>query len=553
MTKKSIVAALVLVMALPLLAFAGGTAETARIRVGSAPGPLGAYDESVTMTWAVQTSPVNQLLDGDTYDNNRWTRLIAEKLNIDLRVAFTADSTTDAYNNKLNAVIASGDLPDTFKTQQFSVFVELAQNGQLSDLTDVYHEYATDSIRAYQTRFADAFEGATLDGKLYAIPRMNDNFHQAPFLWIRDDWLENTGALPPTTVEEMVALAELFATGDPDGNGIDGDSYGLTLSMGLLAQNHTSIRGLASAFGVPGHGTSMFYRDENGNVTYSWIQPEMKEVLALLNDMFNRGLINREFPANRLNDLIEDLTLGRVGMAYGANWGTWYPYNMVYQRDGVITRAYPIPTIPERQYRIGITSNQSGQVTMVRAGYMYPEALIKILNLYDETVNFGGPEGYLRYWADEQYRLAPVYIDLPNEVYQPEINEAFAAGSTDRLPGFALRSYEYVIGFGDGSGPLKDDPNAYGTWGQQNPNGSLNIVLNRYIPDGAIVQSIMGGIVPEVYRTNVAVLETLTLTTFTDIIIGARPVEFFDEYVRQWLRAGGQETLDALNELYPAN
>ena len=193
------------------------------------------------------------------------------------------------------------------------------------------------------------------------------------------------------------------------------------------------------------------------------------------------------------------------------------------------------------------------QVTMVRDGYTYPEALIKMLNLYDDTVNFGGAEGYLRYWADEQYRLSPVYIDLPNEVYQADINEVFATGSTANLPGFALRSYEYVVGFGDGAGPLKDDPNAYGTWGQQNPNGSLNVVLNKYVPDGAVVQSILGGIIPEVYRTNVSVLETLTLTTFTDIIIGAKPVEAFDDYVEDWLRAGGQDTLDAIDELYPAN
>lgn len=551
--RKSILIVLVLILSVPALVLAVGSPDTGSgERVSAAPGPMGAYQEPITMTWAIQTSPVNQLLEGDTYDDNRWSRLIAEKLNINLEIAFTADGTTDAYNNKLNAVIASGDLPDTFKTQQFPVFIDLAQNGQLSDLTEVYDDFATASIRAYQERFGDAYEGVSIDGKLYGIPRMNDNFHAAPFLWIRDDWLANTGSQPPKTVDEMLALAELFATGDPDGNGVNGDTYGLTISRDLLAQNHTSIRGLAAAFGVPGHGTNLFYRDKNGEVTYSWIQPEMKEALSLLNDMYDQGLINKEFTAVQLNDLIEDITSGKVGMAYGANWGTWYPYNLVYQRDGVITRAYPVPTIPGRAYKVGIPSNKSGQVTMVRDGYQYPEALIKILNLYDQTVNFGGAESYLRYWADEQYRLSPVYIDLPNEVYQPEMNEAFATGSTDKLPGFALRSYEYVIGFGDGSGPLKNDANAYGTWGQMNPNGSLNVVLNTYVPDGAVVQSIMGGIIPEVYRTNVAVLETLTLTTFTDIIIGAKPVSAFDAYVEQWLRAGGQATLDALDELYPA-
>lgn len=41
-------------------------------------------------------------------------------------------------------------------------------------------------------------------------------------------------------------------------------------------------------------------------------------------------------------------------------------------------------------------------------------------------------------------------------------------------------------------------------------------------------------------------------TTFVDIIVGNQPVEYFDTFVENWLNAGGQETLDALDEMYPA-
>jgi putative aldouronate transport system substrate-binding protein len=76
--------------------------------------PLAPYSETVTVTWAFQTAAAVKLLDGDTNENNRWSRLLKEKLNIDLKLAFVADSSTDAYKTKLNAVIASGDLPDIF-------------------------------------------------------------------------------------------------------------------------------------------------------------------------------------------------------------------------------------------------------------------------------------------------------------------------------------------------------------------------------------------------------------------------------------------------------
>jgi len=530
---------------------AGPSAQSPSSSAQEPADPLAKYEQPITMSWAIQTAAASKLLDGDTWDNNRWSRLIKDKLNIDLKVSFTADSSTDAYKNKLNAVIASGDLPDVFKTQDANVFLQLAQNGQLADLTDVFNRYATDSVKEYATRFADSFKGATIDGKLYAIPRMNDNFHEAPFLWIRDDWLKNTNSQPPKTIEEMVELARKFATGDPDGNGINGDTYGLALNKDLIRQNHGSILGLVSAFGVPGRDESVFYRDEQGKMTFAWIQPNMKKALAVLADMYKQGLINKEFTTKDESALVEDITSGKIGMAYGSNWGTWYPYNNVYKKDGVIVHPYPIPTEPGYDYKIGIESNAVGQMTMVSANYKHPEAVIKILNLYDQTVNYSTKEDYLKYWADEQYRLSPVYIDQPGEVYAADVLKALDAGSSDGLPPAAKPLYDYVVGFENGS--MKNDDNAFGTWGQMSKEGSLPIVLNKYIPDHAIVQSVLGIQRPDVWLTNAASLDTLTITAFTDIITGAKPVDYFDTYVQQWLKAGGQETLDELDKMYPAS
>ncbi|WP_235946803.1 extracellular solute-binding protein [Paenibacillus glycinis] len=530
-----------------------GNAKENAVNAGNASQPTdadGKYQKPITMSWAVQTAAASKLLDNDTWEDNRWSRLIKDKLNIDLKVAFSADSSTDAYKNKLNAIIASGDLPDVFKTQDANVFLQLAQNGQLADLTDVFDKYASDSLKAYKERFADSFAGATVDGKLYAIPRMNDNFHEAPFLWIREDWLKNTGSQPPKTVEEMVALAEKFATGDPDGNGIDGDTYGLALNKDLIRQNHGSILGLVSAFGVPGRDESMFYRDGNGKMTFAWIQPEMKEALAVLADMYKRGLINKEFTSKNESALVEDITSGKIGMAYGSNWGTWYPYNNVYKKDGVIVHPYAIPTEAGHDYKIGIESNAVGQMTMVSAEYEHPEAAIKILDLYDQTVNYSTKEDYLKYWSDEQYRLSPLYIDQPGEVYAADLLKAFDKGSSDGLAPAAKPLYDYIAGFEDGS--LAKDDNAFGTWGQMSKSGSLPIVLNKYMPDHAIVQSILGIQRPETWLTNVASLDTLTITAFTDIITGAKPVDYFDSFVQQWLKAGGQQTLDELDTMYPA-
>lgn len=554
-----LVIALLMVLALaacdtaaPAPTQAATKAPDATVAASEAPpvadGPMDPYPEPVTITWAIQTAAASKLLDQDTWEDNRWSRLIKERLNIDLKVAFTADSSTEAYRTKLNAIIASGELPDIFKTQDSNVFLQLVQNESLADLTEAVAKYQTPEVKAFMERYSDAVQGATVNGKLYAIPRANDNFHEAPFLWIRDDWLKYAGGQYPKTVEEMVAMATKFAKEDPDGNGTNGDTFGLALNKGLISAGHFSLPGLASAYGVPGYGESIFYRDKDGKMTFSWIQPGMKPTLELLNKMYNDGLINKEFTAKDESALVEDVTNGKIGMAYGSNWGTWYPYNNVFKKDGVITRAYPIPTAAGYDYKVGIESNFVGQMTMVSATCKNPEAAVKILNLYVAIVG-ESTENFNKYWNDEQYRLCPVYTDIPNENYEEEIYKAIISGDASGLSGQAKPYYDLTMAFENGTN--KDD-NAYGTWGQMSKTGSLQWVLNKYQPDGAVVKSILGLERPEIWLQNASVLDTLTITTFTDIITGAKPVDAFDTFVQDWLKNGGQQTLDELDKLYPA-
>ena len=314
MKKQKITRVLAMLLALAMLvgltACAGGGESSSSTASGSGEssddssgetaaedGPLTPYEEPVKITWAVQASAVQQFMDGDTYDDNVWSRLIKEKLNIELEVAFSADTSTDAYKQKMNVLLASGEFPDVLRWSDRTFFKQAQDAGYIQPIGPSFDAYATDAVKAYQTNYAEAFEGATIDGVLYAFPYMNDNFHQAYNLWIRDDWLENTNTTPPTTVEEMVELARIFTEEDPDGNGID-DTYGFGLAGSVVQNNYGTISGLANAYGVPGfNNTGIFFRNDEGEMTFAWIQPEMKEVLSIVRDMYAKGYIDPEFTA----------------------------------------------------------------------------------------------------------------------------------------------------------------------------------------------------------------------------------------------------------------
>lgn len=540
---------LFLVMAMLLMSMITGLTAVAEAE----DGPLTPYAEPVEITWAVQASAVQQFIDGDTYENNVWSRLIKEKLNIDLKVELSADISTDAYNNQMNLLLASGDFPDVVRYDNRTFFNQAIEAGYIQPIGEVFDKYASDAVKQYAVDYADAFAGATVNDELYAFPYMNDNFHQAAYLWIRDDWMENLNAQPPKTVDEMVELARRFTFEDPDGNGVD-DTYGFALAGSPVQSNYGTLLGLCGAFGVPGYGnTGVFYRGDDGKVTFSYIQPGMKEALAVARQMYEEGLIDPEFMADNVATMEEDVTTGKIGMMYHMNWGTWHPYNYSYFADGVITRPYPIPTQEGYEPKMGINSNQTGDLFMVSANCEHPEALIKILNLYEQVaISSPDPADFATYWANEQYRLCPIYIGIPTENFAPIIHKALEAGTSEGLAGTALEYYNYVVGFEDGS--LADDTNAYGTWGQMYLNGeggSMKIALD-YQEKGWLVTNLMASNQPEIWKQNSALLGDMVDTYFVDIIVGNRPLDDFDEFVQAWLAAGGQQTLDELEVMYPA-
>lgn len=542
-TARALVCLLALAMLLSLSANALATED----------GPLTPYAEPVTITWAVQASAVQQFIDGDTYDDNVWSRLIKDKLNIDVEVAFSADTSTDAYNNKMNILLASGEFPDIIRFSNRTFFKQAIDAGYIQPLDEVFEKYATDAVKQYRIDYADAFEGATVDGKLYAFPYMNDNFHQAPFLWIRQDWLDNLNAVAPTTVEEMVELARRFTFEDPDQNG-ENDTYGFGLAGAVVQSNYGTLLGLAGAYGVPGYGNSgVFFRGEDGKITFAYLQPGMKEALALVRDMYAEGLIDPEFTAEDVASMESDVATGRIGMMYHMNWGTWHPFNYSYQQTGVITKPYPIPTKEGYDPKLGINSNQVGDLFMISSACKNPEAAIKILNLYEQVaISSPNPEDFKTYWANEQYRLCPMYIGIPTENFAPILHKALAAGSSEGLTGTVLEYYNYVVGFEDGT--LAKDTNAYGTWGQMyidGYGGSMKIALD-YKDKGWLYTNIMANEMPEIWVQNSSVLGDLVDTAFVDIITGVKPIESFDTFVEEWLAAGGQQTLDEMEVLYPA-
>ena len=514
------------------------TPATGDIQAG---GPLDPFSETVTLNLGLSTHAGQNFFDDDTWEDNRWTRRIYNDLNIAFEIAFTADTTV--FGDMLRLRLATADLPDIFYTYDRLLFHEAQRAGLIQPIGDVLRSHGTAPVQEYITLFPESFAGASVDGIIYGFPVMNDNFHTGHYIWIRDDWLENTNSQPPVTLDDFINLARTFTFEDPNNDG--------SRTFGFAFYNPVTwnMAALLGAHGVPsGWGGVFYHRD--GNLTHSFIQPEVRDVLEIINYFHREGIIDPEFIVKDMSILETDIARGVVGMFDYRNWGTWYPFNLVFEADGVITRPYPIPVIPGVDFKVGVANNAGGGLHLLSSNVEHPEAFVKIINLFNYlTFESTDPANFDRYWSEGMAGLVPVRPIVPNEIYAPEIHEAMRMGSGDHLPAAIRPFFDFVYAFETGA---DRSGQAFGTWGQMFERGSMAIALYDYRNAGALVQNVMGAELPEVWLHQGEILETMVETAFTEFIVGTRSLDQFDQFVEDWLANGGQETLEQLQIIYEA-
>lgn len=125
--------------------------------------------------------------------------------NVNVTLEFTA---IDGYPTKLQALAASGDLPDVFSVQG-QPMVDLAKGGRLYDLQE---ELKTDAFDLPGT-WGESFVPSLLSGANAALAseQTNGEIHGLPFNAIsvasiyNQDIFNEVGIVPPTTYDELLA------------------------------------------------------------------------------------------------------------------------------------------------------------------------------------------------------------------------------------------------------------------------------------------------------------------------------------------------------------
>lgn len=505
------------------------------------------FDETVTLTLGHGLDPTTEFEDGESIEDNRYLRWIKEDLNIDVQYDWVC-STSD-FEQKMNLCIAGNSLPDAMNVGQ-TQYLAMLKYDQLQPITEIFEEYASDLLKQYVASGGDTLMDAiSKDGEMYAIPAPNITDGGVNEMWIRQDWLDELGLEVPTTVDEVIEVAKAFVDNKMGGEntiGIIGPSSGSQ----LIARG-SNMWGLDPIFGAYQSYPEYWLYDDNGDVIYGSVQPETKEALAKLADMYAEGVIDPEVFVR--SDSKEPVVAGQVGIFFGP-WSSGYSlWNVIMSADAD-WQAYLSPLAEDGNFYSPM-ADPTSQYVCISKDCEHPEAVIQIINYLIANEQKWIDEGT----AASTAAVYPLYNAYDNAdeieysyIWMKKVNDGEVAVEDVDVTGRKLLASDLNALVQLKLEPKDDFSIQY--WDMDSDLVKSNLVRlicimvgeRPIVEDGYVpVENIYGG-QTETMATKWANLTKLEEETFAKIILGQASIDEFDSFVEQWYAEGGQEIIDEI-------
>ena len=220
----------------------------------------------------------------------------------------------DAYYDVVGQTFASGpeNWPDALILSS-SYYSGYAGEGALWDMTEAWEN--SDLKASGRVTGEDVIENMKIDGQLFGFPVTRGN---GCITYVKKAWLDNCGLEAPTNYDEYLAMLEAFSTGDPDGNGVDGDTYGVS-AAGIIAAEAPYTNYLPEFYQ---DAYPSFVQGDDGVWYDGFTQDNFKDALSRLREAYAAGYMDMETLTNGTNDCRNKFYEDQFGVfTYWA--GTW--------------------------------------------------------------------------------------------------------------------------------------------------------------------------------------------------------------------------------------
>lgn len=435
-------------------------------------------------------------------NDNRYLNYIEEETGLEIQVTTPPP---EVYNEKLDVIMSSGNLPDMMHAYQPVWFGNYAKQGAFMPLDDLIDQYGPNLKEKIP---AEIWDRVRYGGKIYAVPSLNE-VSGVELVYARKDWLDRLGLKPPVTLDEYYEVIRAFTQDDPDGNGID-DTMGLIFTSNLGRS--------APFFGAFGTQINSWF-ERNGKLVNGNILPETKEALAYLAKLYKEGLLDREFPLNLQNNLYEKIENGTVGLFSAAWYDTRGPIADNMKKDpNAQWIALEYPTGPNglkgvydkdiiRGYNVIPARSQNAESVIKMLDFIVSDYKNLKLGFENEIWRLENGRMVTNFEKHDEHLYRGIYqslVDVPDPVLFRE--------RLDSLGDFQLYTNLEII--------------------------KKSVIKNEFygIPTPTMSK----------YDKKLGELQDI----FTRIIMGIEPIESFDTYVERWKQEGGEEITKEVNEWY---
>ena len=536
------------------------------------------YEEPITLTTHAVVTTNNVFQEGDSAESNGMTRWYENELGIQWKMAWTSGD-GESNSQRLDLAFASDDLPDVI-SPSIAQLAKYVAAGKIQPLDDLIEQYASPlvkwAIKDVEEQTAGAFFApVTIGGHIYALPQMSDTLPWWTNNFIRTDILEEMGCEMPTTLAELEAIFDKYIEMYPG-------QYPVVLSKDLQDSGNTFQTVLTACNAY----MDMWMEDENGELVYTSIQPEMRTALERMATWYEKGYIDPEFVVVDGNKESEIVSGGDWLFCYGY----WHKI-ATFCNTWANVEGSEISAVPFLLGDDGTCSVMKNawytSINAITTSCEHPEAAIYALNAFWDSYyrndvelrEMLAAEGYNWHYPVTEAR-DPINVDEVNEKYsyvaEPKLLWKFDYPEELVGPGFMNDYYTHgnlTYGFYgrlcsranndyatiaaavkagmDESLLTEEAKQTWKGWYQSNPKMLTTFAISYDIwKDLPIkVNKFCTSDTPAMVEKN-AYLQKLELECFTNIIMGTKPIEAFDQFVEDWKTNGGDLITQEVNEWY---
>lgn len=483
-------------------------------------------EEPVQMQWLVSQTTA------EVDDNAEIVKMIEERFNIDLK-GFYVDPNN--YQENLNVKLAGGEMPDVIvvgSPAELSTYIEGGVIGELP--IETIREKAPNFAKiADENDDGSLWSTMIYEGKNYGVA---NPMQQAPMaMFWRKDWLDKLNLEVPETLEEYEQVLTAFVENDPDGNGKK-DTAGAAERIFGAVFGAYGLRCVTGVGAGSGFTVGEMQLGEDNVPFFPYIRPEAKEALRTLHDWYEKGIIDKEFVTGENHGgyagLSHSFMNGQIGLTSAQpyhylvssndtsnpdNWGICMKELKALNPDADIVIG-PAPVGPEGESGTEAW-NKIGRLTCLTTKALEdPRKVDAFLAMLDA------------YYTDMDY-AEKVNMGIEGKHFKrtPEGSQRIMDGVSLRKEGVLQVDFGNTVTFANNVTPQKVK------FGQEAaPKG-------YYRFNAPPVKE---------FADVIATLDTLTEQAYFDMITGEKPIEYFDTFVEEFKKAGGEAAEKAVQEAY---